>query len=239
MQVVAVAPDGFSLGLLAKTCRITSTRPSSRRRLRMETPPKSRKRRARSAHRLTEPGAFHTLGKELPVYLTLRVGKFPDVMEQLARRHLDKGDEQSALVTCDLYKATFEGWGRPHWYLSQVYADAGRHEEARGRREVRADRLPVVHGGGAAGAAAGAVRLGRPERGRDRDVHRDPPGPAAPQFDGPKSDEQLAAEEAAVLLDKVYAGEMRLGEITQRLAKCYMDSDNGALAKLVMSSISI
>ena len=48
-----------------------------------------------------------------------------------------------------------------------------------------------------------------------------------------------AADEAAVLWDKVYAGEMRLGEITQRLAKCYMDSDNGGLAKLVMSSISI
>ena len=55
----------------------------------------------------------------------------------------------------------------------------------------------------------------------------------------PNSGAQRAMEEAAVLLDKVYAGEMRLGEITQRLAKCYMDSDNGALAKLVMSSISI
>ena len=64
-------------------------------------------------------------------------------------------------------------------------------------------------------------------------------GPAADKFDGPKSDEQLAEEAAAVLLDKVYAGAMKLSEITTALAKCYMDSENGALAKLVMSSISL
>ena len=78
-----------------------------------------------------DPGSFVTLGKELPVYLTLRVGKFPDAMEALAKKHVEKGDEQSALVTCDLYKASFEGWGRPHWYLSRIYADLGRDEEAR------------------------------------------------------------------------------------------------------------
>ena len=42
------------------------------------------------------------------MYLTLRVGKFPDTMEALVQRHLDKEDEQSALITCDLYKGTFE-----------------------------------------------------------------------------------------------------------------------------------
>ena len=54
-----------------------------------------------------ESGSFATLGKELAVYLTLRVGKFPDTMEALVKRHLDKGDEMSAFVTCDLYKGTF------------------------------------------------------------------------------------------------------------------------------------
>ena len=44
-----------------------------------------------------ESGSFATLGKELAVYLTLRVGKFPDTMEALVKRHLDKGDEMSRL----------------------------------------------------------------------------------------------------------------------------------------------
>ena len=64
-----------------------------------------------------------------------------------------------------------------------------------------------------------------------RDVHPDKPGGDAAR--------KAAEEAAAVLLDKVYAGEMKLSEITTALAKCYMDSENGALAKLVMSSISL
>ena len=64
-------------------------------------------------------------------------------------------------------------------------------------------------------------------------------GPNRDAFDGPKTDEQLAAEEATVLLDKGAAGEMRVTEITQRLAECYSKSDRGALAKLVMSSFTL
>ena len=45
-----------------------------------------------------------------------------------------------------------------------------------GRRAVRVDGLPVVHRGRAAGCAAGAVRLGWANRGRDQNVHRDEAG---------------------------------------------------------------
>ena len=64
-------------------------------------------------------------------------------------------------------------------------------------------------------------------------------GPNRNAFDGPKTDEQLAEEEATVLLDKVAAGEMQVTEITQRLAECYSNSDRPALAKLVMSSFAL
>ena len=64
-------------------------------------------------------------------------------------------------------------------------------------------------------------------------------GPSAAQFDGPKSDKQIASEEASKLLDSVVAGERSVGEITQRLAECYMNSDRGSLSKLVMSSMSL
>lgn len=239
VQVVAVAPDGFSLGLLAKTCRDYVHKAIVEEEAADGDSAEVAEAAGAIGASLHEPGAFHTLGKELPVYLTLRVGKFPDVMEQLARRHLDKGDEQSALVTCDLYKATFEGWGRPHWYLSQVYADAGRHEEARDAARFALTDCQWSTAGAPLEQLLERCGWGGQSVDETKAFIETRRGPAAEQFDGPKSDEQLAAEEAAVLLDKVYAGEMRLGEITQRLAKCYMDSDNGALAKLVMSSISI
>ena len=239
MQVVSVAPDGFSLSLLAKTCRDYVHKAIVEEEAADGDSAEVAEAAGAIGASLHEPGAFHTLGKELPVYLTLRVGKFPDVMEQLARRHLDKGDEQSALVTCDLYKATFEGWGRPHWYLSQVYADAGRHEEARDAARFALTDCQWSTAGAPLEQLLERCGWGGQSVDETKAFIETRRGPAAEQFDGPKSDEQLAAEEAAVLLDKVYAGEMRLGEITQRLAKCYMDSDNGALAKLVMSSISI
>jgi hypothetical protein len=187
-----------------------------------------------------ESGSFATLGKELAVYLTLRVGKFPDTMEALVRRHLDKGDEMSAFVTCDLYKGTFSTWGSPHWYLSQVYADLGRDEEARDAArfaltdcewstlgDVSVEKC--AERSGWAGMSVDEIKaVVETRRGPNRDA-----------FDGPKTDEQLAAEEATVLLDKVAAGEMRVTEITQRLAECYSKSDRGALAKLVMSSFTL
>ena len=64
-------------------------------------------------------------------------------------------------------------------------------------------------------------------------------GPSATSFDGPKSEKEIASEEASALLDSVVAGERGAGEITQRLAECYMNSDRGSLSKLVMSSMSL
>jgi|TARA_B100001142_G_C14263257_1_gene627912 hypothetical protein len=183
-----------------------------------------------------DPGSFVTLGKELPVYLTLRVGKFPDAMEALAKKHVEKGDEQSALVTCDLYKASFEGWGRPHWYLSRIYADLGRDEEARDAARFavtdcdwstigpETDFADVLERCGWAGKSVAEIKA----------ICETRRGPAASSFDGPKTDAQVAEEEAAALLDQVVAGENALGEITQRLAECYMNAERGSLAKLVM-----
>jgi hypothetical protein len=136
-----VAADGINLRLLAKTCKeyihkaVVEEEAAAAAADEAESSEGESYRIAAAAGTvgaaLHESGAFNTLGKELPVYLALRVGKFPDTMEALARRHIAKDDETSALITCDLYKGTFEGWGRPHWYLSQVYADMGREEEAR------------------------------------------------------------------------------------------------------------
>ena len=239
VQVVAVAPDGFSLSLLAKTTRDYVHKAIVEEEAFDGESTAAAEAAGAIGASLHESGAFHTLGKDLPVYLTLRVGKFPDVMERLVQRHLDKGDEQSALITCDLYKGTFEGWGRPHWFLSQVYADAGRHEEARDAARFALTDCQWSTAGAPLEQLLERCGWGGQTVDETKTFIETRRGPAADKFDGPKSESQLAEEAAAVLLDKVYAEEMKLSEITTALAKCYMDSENGALAKLVMSSISL
>ena len=59
-------------------------------------------------------------------------------------------------------------------------------------------------------------------------------GPNAAAFDGPKSEKQLAREEAELLLDQVAAGEIESATVNQRLAECYMKAGNSTLAKFVM-----
>lgn len=55
-------------------------------------------------------GACESLGRGLSRFLFLKVGSFPDVFETLAQEHLDKGDQQSALITCEKAYSLFPGW---------------------------------------------------------------------------------------------------------------------------------
>ena len=56
---------------------------------------------------LYEGGAFAASGlPSLDSYLTRSAGMYPDVVERLALRHLEKGDNMSALITA-------EWWGYP------------------------------------------------------------------------------------------------------------------------------
>ena len=59
----------------------------------------------------------------------------------------------------------FEGWGRPHWFLSQVYADAGRHEEARDAaiaRQASAEAGVGTRGAKKSGQNGGAAAVSGP-----------------------------------------------------------------------------
>jgi hypothetical protein len=190
---------------------------------------------------LYDAGSFATLGKELPVFLTLRVGKFPDAMEALAQRHLEKKDEMSAFVTCDLYKSTFGLWGRPHWYLSNVYDDLGRTEEARDCARFALTDCEWCTLGNKADLVKCLTRSGWGEKNVDEikaiiDTRR---GPNRDAFDGPKTDAQVAEELATTLLDKLAFGELTVKETIQRLAECYSTADKAGLAKLVMSAYSL
>lgn len=184
-------------------------------------------------------GAYKTSGKEFDVYVTTQVGKFPSSMEGLVRRHLNRGDEQSALITCDLYKSTFGEWGAPHVFICDLYAKLGRGEEARdaARHALQTPWATI----GSAEAVTRMIELAGWKGktvGEVKEVLESRRGPSAAAFDGPKTPEQLAREESELLLDQIVAGEVDVAKVNQRLAECYMNAGKGKLAKFIMCGMT-
>lgn len=70
-------------------------------------------------------------GLGLERFLIISVGGFPDVYEGLAQFHLAKGDEPSALVTCEAAARAQAGWGRAHAFHANILKQLGRELEAR------------------------------------------------------------------------------------------------------------
>lgn len=180
-------------------------------------------------------GAFTTSGKEFDVYVTTQIGKFPSSMEGLVKRHLDRGDEQSALITCDLYKSTFGEWGAPHVFISDLYAKLGRDEEARdAARHALQTPWSTIGGAEAIERMIRAAGWEGKNVAEIKEVLESRRGPSAAAFDGPKSERQLAREESELLLDQLAAGEIEAATVNQRLAECYMNAGKPTLAKFIM-----
>ncbi|KAJ7544487.1 hypothetical protein O6H91_09G080600 [Diphasiastrum complanatum] len=79
----------------------------------------------------------------LDAYLLKMVGLFPDVFERLALKHLERGDEVSALVSGEFYatKGHFPGFGRPIVFNAELMLKVGRKTEARDAAKI-ALKLP-------------------------------------------------------------------------------------------------
>lgn len=74
---------------------------------------------------LLRSGKFPAITEEdlaliLDRYLLTKVGPFPDCYERIAQNFLNKGDEVSALVTCERAVSIFYGWGHPLLYYSNM-----------------------------------------------------------------------------------------------------------------------
>ena len=180
-------------------------------------------------------GAFTTSGKEFDVYVTTQIGKFPSSMEGLVKRHLDRGDEQSALITCDLYKSTFGEWGAPHVFISDLYGKLGRDEEARdAARHALQTPWSTIGGSEAIERMIRVAGWQGKNVAEIKEVLESRRGPSAAAFDGPKSEKQLAREESELLLDQLAAGEIEAATVNQRLAECYMNAGKPTLAKFIM-----
>ncbi len=79
---------------------------------------------------LYEPGDLEASKLPLMAYLVLRVGGLPEVYEELALRHLERGDVMAALVTADRLCNVARGWALGHAFRSELLAGQGRHEAA-------------------------------------------------------------------------------------------------------------
>jgi hypothetical protein len=184
-------------------------------------------------------GEFKTSGKPFDIYVTTQVGKFPSCMEGLVQRHLDRGDDQSALITCDLYKATFGEWGAPHVFISDLYTRLGRVEEARdAARQALQTPWATVGSRDAIERMVDIAGWSGKSVQEIKDILESRRGPSAAAFDGPKTDKQLAREESETLLDRVARGELESAVVNQRLAECYMNAGKPALAKFIMCGMS-
>lgn len=64
-------------------------------------------------------------------FLTLYTEGFPDIYEGLARFHLAKGDESSALITCERAVRSQAGWAQGHVFHAEILKGLGRDLEAR------------------------------------------------------------------------------------------------------------
>ncbi|KAL5653565.1 hypothetical protein ACJX0J_039023, partial [Zea mays] len=74
---------------------------------------------------------------DLDVYLLKKVGLFPDVIERKTLRHLEKGDNVSALITGEFYtRDQFPGFGRPFVFNAEIFKRVGRTSEAKDSARV-------------------------------------------------------------------------------------------------------
>lgn len=85
---------------------------------------------------LLKSGKFEIGSKEelqlvLDRYLLTKVGAFPDCFERLATNFKSKGDEVSALITCERAVSIFYGWGHPMTFHSNMlHSMSDRQKEA-------------------------------------------------------------------------------------------------------------
>lgn len=89
----------------------------------------------------SEASNLYTLGeisgqKRPEVFLVQKVGKFPDVMEGLARGHLAKGDTTSALVTAEWMCGHMPNWGYAPAMHANMLKELNRLDEARDQARI-------------------------------------------------------------------------------------------------------
>ncbi|CAL8470236.1 g9778 [Coccomyxa elongata] len=187
-----------------------------------------------------QKGAFGSSGLgSVDAYLVRKAGMYPDVVERLAMNHIQKGDKMSALITAEWYtrKNHFPGWARPFEFNANLYSSIGRNEEARDGARIALrfpwwtlsgnfqDTASLAQLPGDATAVQQALDM-------QSSINKEgiPPGVAAT-----RSPNQVAMDDADMLLNRVAAGEGDWDSIRQPLAEKYREAGLSAVADFVLA----
>jgi hypothetical protein len=176
----------------------------------------------------------------LDQYLTMKVGRFPSSLRGLVERHLERKDEESALVACDVFKNQFQNWGEVYAFISDVYASLNRMEEARdfARSGVQCpwstfetreslDRMIERAGWGETSSVAEIRKILDTRKGPGRD-----------QFVDESKEKAKAEEDAEDCLNAMANGEKAIVDTVIQLAECYSRAGKEKHAKFVMCASS-
>ncbi|XP_037427042.1 protein IN CHLOROPLAST ATPASE BIOGENESIS, chloroplastic-like [Triticum dicoccoides] len=167
---------------------------------------------------------------DLDVYLLKKVGLFPDILERKASRHLEKGDNVSALITSEFYtRDQFPGFGRPFVFNSEVQKRIGRTSEAKESARVALKSPWWTLGCRYEEAAELAgwedeqiefIREKVSEEGKQDDLKKG------------KAPEQVVLDEAAFLMDLATV-DGNWDEVVDRIADCYREAGIHDIAKFI------
>lgn len=170
-------------------------------------------------------------------YLTVHTEGFPDIYEGLAQFHLAKGDESSALITCERAARAQAGWGRAHAFHAEILKGLGRELEARDAARFSL-QLPLWTIGSVTRVRDMAVLAGYQEEESLRKIYRTLyEDKREKEIAEGKPSAQVALDRAAWLLD-VCVAEKEWGgkgweDIREQLAELYDEAGMNDLATFV------
>nr|CAB3502270.1 unnamed protein product [Digitaria exilis] len=167
---------------------------------------------------------------DLDVYLLKKVGLFPDVIERKTLRHLEKGDNVSALITGEFYsRDQFPGFGRPFVFNAEILKRVGRTSEAKDAARVALKSPWWTLGCSYEEAAELAgwedeqiefIREKVTEEGKREDLKKG------------KAPEQVVLDEAAFLMDLATV-DGNWDDVVDRIAECYKEAGLHDIAKFI------
>lgn len=166
----------------------------------------------------------------------MRVGPFMGEYEKLATGHLEKGSEQSALITCERNQRCFEAWGRPFAFHARLLHRLGRDEEARDVAR-HALSLPLWTLGDEVDEICGFAQTTQGQLLDDLRV-RAAGGLTREQLQrengmDTRTPSEKALQRASCLLDLATLGEQTFEAIRPELAERYREAGMGAFATFI------
>lgn len=234
MPIVRTVPNSLALNLVAPSATALVARAHAS---------------ADYAGRVDEAEAIRTLSpeaelvagevmrSEMPLerFLVLRVGKFPDVFEGLAEFHLAKGDESSALVTCERANTLFPGWASPHVFHTLVLKRLGRECEMRDAARFTLQMPLWTMGGTAQVREMGRLAGYADDSSLEKIYQRLFEDKREKEVQEGKAPQQVALDRAAYFLDWMVArGERSWEDVDlEKLAELYDEANLGDVATFV------